>query len=112
VILEHDHPYLHWDLLIESGDVLYAWRLSECPAPGRRVSAERIPDHRSLYLNYEGRVSGDRGTVARVCAGQLDDGAGTNSYHVLDSSPISLKRCCLEIDSDGSGDDVCWWVFE
>jgi hypothetical protein len=69
VILEHDHPHLHWDLMLEAGDVLRTWRLSEPPTPERGVAAEPIGDHRCLYLDYEGPVSGNRGQVTRWDAG-------------------------------------------
>jgi hypothetical protein len=65
VLLEHDHPYPHWDLLLEVGPVLWAWRLERPPVPGRPVAATRTFDHRSMYLDYEGPVSGNRGTVRR-----------------------------------------------
>ncbi|MFO1094461.1 MAG: DNA polymerase ligase N-terminal domain-containing protein [Planctomycetaceae bacterium] len=65
VILTHDHPFPHWDLMLESGGVLRTWRLLNEPATGRRVPAERLADHRLKYLDYEGPVSGGRGIVAR-----------------------------------------------
>jgi hypothetical protein len=65
VILEHDHPSLHWDLMLESGDVLRSWRLSEPPQPVRNVAATSMFDHRRMYLDYEGLVSGNRGRVLR-----------------------------------------------
>ena len=40
-------------------------------APGNAVEAVRIADHRPAYLEYEGPVSGDRGTVRRVAAGRV-----------------------------------------
>ena len=69
VILRHDHPALHWDLMLEAGDRLRTWRLAELPHPGVVVAAEPIGDHRRLYLDYEGPVSGGRGTVERWDAG-------------------------------------------
>jgi hypothetical protein len=36
------------------------------------VRAEPNADHRALYLDYEGPVSGDRGTVTRYDAGTCD----------------------------------------
>jgi len=69
VILEHDHPFLHWDLMLEAGNVLRAWRLLEQPVPRRTIHAEALGDHRSLYLDYEGPVSGNRGSVRRWDAG-------------------------------------------
>jgi hypothetical protein len=65
VVLEHDHPFLHWDLMIEAGDVLRSWRLDQPPAPGLSIRAEAIGDHRKLYLDYEGPVSRGRGQVSR-----------------------------------------------
>jgi hypothetical protein len=65
VILEHDHPFLHWDLMLESGEVLRSWRLAAPPQPAKWVTATATPDHRRLYLDYEGPVSGNRGRVLR-----------------------------------------------
>jgi hypothetical protein len=74
VVLEHDHPSIHWDFMLESGAVLRTWRLSEPAAAGRTVDATATADHRPLYLDYEGPVSGGRGSVTRW------DGGG---YEVL-----------------------------
>ena len=49
-------------------------RLDEI-APGRRIEAERIADHRPLYLEYEGPISGDRGAVTRLARGRIRSGA-------------------------------------
>jgi hypothetical protein len=65
VILEHDHPYLHWDFMLEAGESLRAWRLAAPPQPGQTVPAEELAAHRRLYLDYEGPVSGGRGNVRR-----------------------------------------------
>jgi hypothetical protein len=35
-------------------------------------SAERLGDHRAVYLDYEGPISGGRGRVARVAAGEVE----------------------------------------
>jgi len=64
-ILEHDHPVRHWDFLLENGDILLTWRLSATPTPDAGVDAEKSFDHRLLYLDYEGPVSGGRGSVTR-----------------------------------------------
>src|SRR5438094_6028330 len=77
VILEHDHPVLHWDLMLERDGVLRTWRLAkplEGPDP---VAAEASFDHRVVYLDYEGPVSGGRGVVRRWDRG---------SYSLLDES--------------------------
>jgi hypothetical protein len=65
VILEHDHPVRHWDLMLESESVLRTWRLAVPLGPGAAIAAEAVFDHRLLYLDYEGPISGDRGRVVR-----------------------------------------------
>ena len=76
VVLEHDHPNLHWDLMLESGEMLATWSLQP-QAPGAfQCPAKRLPDHRKRYLDYEGEVANGRGSVCRVDAGtfgQLDE---------------------------------------
>ena len=71
-VLEHDHPSRHWDFLLEYEGVLLAWRLSAPPEPGAVVDAEPSFDHRLLYLDYEGPVSGGRGGVTRWDGGTFD----------------------------------------
>jgi hypothetical protein len=56
----------HWDLMLEAGPVLWTWRLADPPDRADRLpaSAQHLGDHRIEYLQYEGEVSGGRGTVA------------------------------------------------
>jgi hypothetical protein len=72
VILEHDWPTTHWDLLLEASPVLKAWRLLAEPGEGRAVPAEPNFDHRLVYLDYEGPLTGNRGTVRRWDAGTFE----------------------------------------
>jgi hypothetical protein len=65
VILTHDHPHLHWDFFLEEGDVLLGWRLAEEPVTKKLIAATAQADHRKLYLDYEGPVSGNRGNLTR-----------------------------------------------
>ena len=71
VILSHDRPFQHWDLLLEIDDTspLLAWRILDDPGAGTSWRAEPLADHRRVYLEYEGPVNGDRGTVSRWDAG-------------------------------------------
>lgn len=99
VILEHDHPFLHWDLMLEQDGTLRTWRLLEKPErtnqSGTEIEAERLADHRSAYLEYEGPVSGDRGSVTRWDSGR---------YSISNSSGDHL---CLHMDGQRlSGDFV------
>jgi hypothetical protein len=71
-VLAHDHPTPHWDLFLESGPALRSWRLLAPLAVAAEVPAEPMADHRLLYLDYDGPVSGGRGTVIRVDAGTFE----------------------------------------
>jgi len=71
VILEHDWPTLHWDLLLEAGGVLRAWRLLGSPESVSPIPAEANFDHRKLYLDYEGPISDGRGSVKSWDAGMF-----------------------------------------
>jgi hypothetical protein len=70
VILEHDHPMLHWDLMLEDGPALRTWRLTAVPELGKIIPAEPSFEHRKVYLDFEGPVSGNRGTVRRWDEGE------------------------------------------
>ncbi len=80
VILTHDHPFLHWDLMLEDAGILRTWRLLSSPDSARNIAggkittkiirAEQLPDHRLFYLDYEGPVSNNRGIVKRFDAGE------------------------------------------
>lgn len=77
-LLIHDHPFVHWDLLVERGELLRSWRLMESPdrwcsaAHLADLPAEAIGDHRRMYLDYEGPVGRERGRVARWDHGQAE----------------------------------------
>ncbi len=66
--------------MVEAGDALWTWALPDLPQPGVSLRVERLPDHRKLYLEYEGAISGGRGTVHRwdrgICqvTGDIDRG--------------------------------------
>lgn len=95
VILEHNHPILHWDLMLESDGVLKTWRLMEEPAAGKHVATEPLADHRVEYLDYEGPVSGDRGEVKRWDAGTYFEEArsGRSLTVCLNGSRLSCRVC-------------------
>jgi len=72
VILEHDWPQKHWDFMLEVGDVLQTWKLPIAPAANVEMPGEKTFDHRLMYLDYEGPISGDRGSVVRWDAGSYE----------------------------------------
>ena len=70
VILRHTMPPGaerpdHWDLMLPSGEVLITWAIFLSPDGQYPLMVERLADHRTFYLDYEGEVSGNRGSVAR-----------------------------------------------
>src|SRR5262249_60311740 len=71
VVLIHNHPALHWDLMLEKQAALRTWRLARPPDAAGSIHAEELPDHRQAYLDYEGPVSGDRGAVRRLARGEF-----------------------------------------
>jgi hypothetical protein len=72
VLLAHDHPFPHWDLMLDAGGILRTWRLNAIPEIGHPAAAEPIGDHRMAFLDYEGPVSGDRGVVKMEDAGTFE----------------------------------------
>jgi hypothetical protein len=72
VVLEHDWGGLHWDLMLERGEALRTWAIDAPIVPGVELPARALADHRRLYLDYEGPISGARGTVRRVEQGRYE----------------------------------------
>ena len=81
VLLRHEVPdsfdrTSHWDFLLERDETCWTWALDRLPAgldadsPLATAPALRLPDHRKHYLEYEGPISNDRGTVHQVLAGE------------------------------------------
>ncbi len=52
----------HFDLMLEEGEVLRTWRLRTASFAAPQ-EARAIKDHRKLYLDFEGEISGERGRV-------------------------------------------------
>ena len=114
-ILTHDHPFVHWDFLLEQHGTLRTWRLLEEPdasaiQAGKRVAvaAEALADHRLEYLDYEGEVSGGRGEVRRWDRGEyqiVDD--NSPEFAVRLSGTMLNCRACLQADASSTR-----WVFE
>ena len=68
--LPSDSMDVHYDLMLESEGGLLTFAVPQKPSTGHlTLPAIKLPLHRDVYLDYEGPVSGDRGTVQRVMAG-------------------------------------------
>jgi len=59
--------------MLEVGSVLRTWRLDAPPSLHGTATAEPLGDHRLIYLDYEGPVSGNRGAVTRWDRGTYSD---------------------------------------
>jgi hypothetical protein len=107
VILEHDWPTRHWDFLLEDGEVLKAWRLLAEPAAGATLAAEASFDHRLLYLDYEGPVSGGRGTVVRWDRGTFAWVERAADQMIVNLFGDRLTGRCTLVRRDGDA-----WAFQ
>lgn len=91
---EHAARNDHWDLMLEANDDLHTWALETCPKPDTTVIGMRIANHRKAYLQREGPISGDRGSVKRV---------STGTYVLQDEKPDRLTvllQPCLHCQSN------------
>jgi hypothetical protein len=109
-ILEHESPRgRHWDLLLEAGAVLTTWALASPPDATGPIDAESLADHRIEYLDYEGPISGDRGTVSRWDAGVYRLVRQTDRELVL---ALEGRRLVGTATLTRSADDPRRWRFE
>jgi len=70
VVLKHEASEgTHFDFMLRVGEVLRTWALPQEPAVGMEILGHKLPDHRLAYLDYEGPVSGGRGSVSRFDSG-------------------------------------------
>lgn len=72
VLLEHSWRGVHHDLMLETPHGLATWAIDDPLVPGAIWRARRLADHRLAYLDYEGPVSRDRGSVRRIDKGTYD----------------------------------------
>lgn len=96
----------HYDLMIErmssENASLESWACEEllfAPADAQRVSdIRKLADHRIDYLDYEGEISGNRGSVRRLSQGVVLQETGSGNlrrFRLRDSSGAEWK---LELD--------------
>lgn len=120
VLLHHECPLSyskpsHWDFMLEHEAALLTWQLNVLPpswasclnlqttAASEWVDAIRLPDHRLAYLEYEGPLSGDRGSVVR-----LDGGAFTWVEHAENLICVQLQGTHLSCQIRMSRGDEAW----
>ena len=72
VIQEHSSDSgVHWDLMLETGDILQTYRLDKLPSNTscNKINAVKIFDHPLRFLTYQGPVNKGRGQVTISYAG-------------------------------------------
>ncbi len=80
VVLRHTYPgsaeppHLDWLLArsLSANEGLISFRVLQRPdevPPESPIAAIRMSDHRAMYLEYEGPISGNRGQVTRAASG-------------------------------------------
>lgn len=71
VVLEHIWAGVHYDVMLEDVALgsLRTWAVEVPLTPGVDLPARELAAHRLVYLDYEGPISGDRGSVRRLDRG-------------------------------------------
>lgn len=113
VVLQHETPPgfprgLHWDLMLEQEGVLRTWALAAEPLPNRLIEADELAVHRVAYLQYEGPVSGDRGSVTRWDEGEFAVVQETSERILLTMSGRKLQGMA---SLERRADDPVQWTF-
>ncbi len=72
VVLQHTWNGVHYDVMLEHAETLRTWAVDEEIRPGFALRARPLPDHRRIYLDYEGPISGNRGRVTRLDRGTYE----------------------------------------
>jgi hypothetical protein len=112
VILQHETDAgSHYDLMLEVGGVLKTWSLSEPPEADREVACRSLPDHRLAYLDYEGPISGGRGSVKRWDQGTYQREEPIAAEWVVELfGDRMVGRATLTLHT-AAGDDASMWSF-
>lgn len=108
-VLQHDYPFLHWDLLLEDGSEAATWRLLRRPVLDEPIAAEPLPPHRLMYLDYTGPVSGGRGSVSPLATGAWQllapgSDAPTLPHNATSDSDSAERQLPLQIRLSGWND--------
>ena len=109
VVLEHDSPGgRHWDFMLEAPAALATWALQAAPNSPGAIAAERLADHRLAYLDYEGPISDERGSVTRWDHGDYVEEHQTDRRRVVFLAGERLKGVATLTQSP---EDTNRWQF-
>ncbi len=93
--------------MFERGGALRTWSVEREPSSTAAIEARELADHRLDYLDYQGPVSADRGTVRRWDAGEY-----SLEEEALDRWIVSLRGARLigRMTLERSESDHSWRV--
>jgi hypothetical protein len=91
ILWHHDIAEPHYDLMFETSAAsdLATWRSTLWPIESP-TSLIRLRDHRRAFLNYEGQLTGQRGSVQRIATGECEVQIGEDAVwkiKLLNGSP-------------------------
>jgi bifunctional non-homologous end joining protein LigD len=103
----------HYDFLLEHGDTLRTWRLENTSFQFPQ-GARQIKDHRKTYLDYEGEISGGRGSVKIWDTGTYVADRWSDQHIRIAIVGRQLKtRLRLDrTDEGGHGREPVWTVMD
>lgn len=97
----------HFDLMLEHGDSLWTWAIDEFPFAENGQIARRLPDHRLVYLEFEGELTNGRGHVSQVESGSC-------YWKVIEDSSISVElqgQSMLQNITLAQNEDQGWFLI-
>jgi hypothetical protein len=91
--------------MLDQGELLATWALPLPPALEHVLPARALPDHRRDYLDYEGPVSGNRGSVVRWDEGHFEWVENSRERVVVDVLGRKISgRVRIEATGETRGD--------
>jgi len=112
---------LHFDWMFEIDGMLRTWATAPIERFDQSIELDchRLADHRIDYLDYEGEISGDRGSVSRVLSGSfrliedLPDRFEAQLFRTGEMHPIESFVCQRMSDDRGAseGEPRADWVL-
>jgi hypothetical protein len=98
----------HFDVMVENvpGGLLSTWRSPSWP-PKVNERATKIGEHRREYLDYEGQITGERGTVKRVESATCTKSVAKFGIEVYQLRGASVERIMMR---PVQGDEWVIWV--
>jgi hypothetical protein len=99
----------HYDWLFESHGCLATWATRDYLPTDTdgEVTGLRLPDHRTMYLDYEGSVSGNRGSVQRAEVGAFELIDSSQDHYQIRTR--GQRDGVLNLYLTWCGDGVSFW---